>query len=503
MASFAGALEGAGKGLEAIQTNMLQQADSDRKDKMLALETPFMQAQGQEAQALSQQAQMDLAERKKKAKLREETVPMEDILKANPMMPYLAKYVDQSGINMSKTMPKKGDIADYAQWLHTDQGIPFFQKAVEEFRNDNVQKSKNIDAAVTQKQQQIQEFLEKHPGVDKNELLDGGDKYKEMMGDLQSTSNKKKEFVSNRAMAEAAQKQIDKQLELKNKGTKESSEDQWLLLDQKERTGQVLTPAEKAQKDSINAYLNKTKVELPGAAQAAKDKADEAEYRKNLPSTMSLLAQGKITAGMSNWKPLLNAVFNDELYKWNKTHPDQQINPNLIKAVQEGNKAAMQRMTTLAAAASTSAQTVEKQIREQLTGIVDGLTSTDLTWVNKKLRGLAAGTGSVNAAAFFNVLTEIKPEYARVMQGTSASSVAPTDAANEMAERLLPEGATIPQLKNNMRLMQQSMRFRMGSYNETNKSLQDAIAYGTGYQAAGATPSSGGGENKPLEKTPW
>jgi len=89
------------------------------------------------------------------------------------------------------------------------------------------------------------------------------------------------------------------------------------------------------------------------------------------------------------------------------------------------------------------------------------------------------------------------------MQGTSASSVAPTDAANEMAERLLPEGATIPQLKNNMRLMQQSMRFRMGSYNETNKSLQDAIAYGTGYQAAGATPSSGGGENKPLEKTPW
>ena len=95
-----GILAGLAEGGQAIQTNMLQQAASDRADKMLALQTPIMQAQGSldqtqanEAQALSPGAMENAKAAQAREKQLNTAIPIEQLTKAHPFVGPLLKSV--------------------------------------------------------------------------------------------------------------------------------------------------------------------------------------------------------------------------------------------------------------------------------------------------------------------------------------------------------------------------------------------------------------------------
>jgi len=259
---------------------------------------------------------------------------------------------------------------------------------------------------------------------------------------------------------------------------KESWLDKYQRLQSKLNQGKTLTKKEQADLNSAKQYQREQKVNLPADKETMLEDRYAATARKGI---LPLMAEGRILPPSSSFRPQYMARLMEEIEDWNldPKNVNKQINPNLIKAVYDSNRTAMTQINKLAQGAKIAATNVENQINTLLKPVVNKLSDLDITWLNGKIRGLNVGVGSVNAANFYALLSEIVPEYAKVMQGTGSSVVAPTDAAMELANKLLSPGATVAQLKSNMKIMEKSLGIRLKSYDNTISSLTSAIGSGT------------------------
>ena len=369
----------------------------------------------------------------------------------------LVKYqTDLASLSKEQLANEKTKNDYIAQQIDNVKGLPKEQQAAafEKSKSDLVQKG-YLDP---QQAQAIQ-----YQGPDQLDILE-----KSFMGHAAAVESAEKQAQTSKDLAQGQAAQVEAQ---KN-----------------QRVMQGMSPTGITAEQQAQLAQGNKRLSMEGARLAEERRHNQATEGTLTPDALDMAAQQFASTGqmpnVGRGGAVRSQIINAAAQKFPKV--DLATNSAAYKANEASLKNVTGTLDTLTAFESTGLKNLK-----QFTDLADKIPDTGVPWLNKPVRVLTRNmVGDQNMAAVEAARNVALREIARVTNDPKLAGTL-TDSSRQEVAGLIPQNATLPQIKAVAKILQQDMANVHGSLQDQKTAIQQRL--GTSATGGNGPTSSGGG----------